>query len=193
MHATVVQILKLYAWEPSFQNSLIKTREKELDQVKRINIINALSNIAWFLCPYLVSYLPGESFTCRIIQLAKKPIVWRILSPSSLNLRRFPWIRLKIAVSIWPNEINYGANCRQFNEYNETNGNFWDNLIHLPVHQSSMQFLLTDLMVPFGSTVKARKIAVYLALVLLMTSSVGIFRRLRYVRFVVAPKCSDCG
>ena len=56
IHVTFPQILKLYAWEPSFQNSLIRTREKELDQVKRINIINALSNIAWFLCPYLVSH-----------------------------------------------------------------------------------------------------------------------------------------
>ena len=49
------QILKLYAWEPSFQQSVTEVREKELVHVRNINVINALTYISWFLMPFLVS------------------------------------------------------------------------------------------------------------------------------------------
>ena len=51
----IFQILKLYAWEPSFQQSVTEVRERELVHVRNINIINVLTYISWFLMPFLVS------------------------------------------------------------------------------------------------------------------------------------------
>lgn len=50
------QILKLYAWEPSFQASVGEIREKELSSVRTINLINALSHLCWFLLPFVVKF-----------------------------------------------------------------------------------------------------------------------------------------
>ncbi len=49
-----IKILKLYAWEPSFMKSLLQKRDKELHYIKVANLIMAVTNIGWYLCPFLV-------------------------------------------------------------------------------------------------------------------------------------------
>ena len=63
-------------------------------------------------------------------------------------------------------------------------GTFWDSLIHLSVHRSIC--INCE-----GQTIRC--IFFFFGLFSLMTSSAGIFSCLRYVRFVVASKRSDCG
>ena len=50
-----IKILKLYAWEPSFERQLLNHREKELQNIKMVNYINAFGSLCWLLAPYLVS------------------------------------------------------------------------------------------------------------------------------------------
>ena len=64
-------------------------------------------------------------------------------------------------------------------------GTFWDNLIHLSVHRSIC--INCE-----GQTIRCI-FFFFFGLFSLMTSSAGIFSCLRYVRFVVASKRSDCG
>ncbi len=50
-----MKIIKLYAWEPSFVRNLLQKRETELHYIKYANLIMAITNIGWFLCPLFVS------------------------------------------------------------------------------------------------------------------------------------------
>lgn len=49
------QILKLYAWEPSFIAKILQFRTRELLCLKKVNVVNAISLVTWILCPFLVS------------------------------------------------------------------------------------------------------------------------------------------
>ena len=50
-----VQVLKLYAWEKSFQQRILEIREEELRVLKKSQYLNAGSAIAFFTAPFLVS------------------------------------------------------------------------------------------------------------------------------------------
>ena len=50
----VLQVIKLYAWEIPFQRLISSTRRKELDQLKKIAIINAVSVFMWTSVPLMV-------------------------------------------------------------------------------------------------------------------------------------------
>lgn len=36
-----MKVLKLYAWEPSFEKSILETRDKEIDILKKMALFNA--------------------------------------------------------------------------------------------------------------------------------------------------------
>lgn len=42
-----MKVLKLYAWEPSFENLISETREKEIDTLKVAAIYNAITEFQW--------------------------------------------------------------------------------------------------------------------------------------------------
>jgi hypothetical protein len=48
-------VLKLYGWEPSFQEKVLEFRKKELDNLKTIAYLNACTVFVWTLVPYLGS------------------------------------------------------------------------------------------------------------------------------------------
>ena len=49
-----LQVLKLYAWEPSFKERIEGYRNKELVNLKWANILNALSAVFWNTSTYMV-------------------------------------------------------------------------------------------------------------------------------------------
>jgi len=49
-----IKVLKLYAWEPSFQEKVLAIRQKELDVLRRTAYLGALSTMAWTSAPFLV-------------------------------------------------------------------------------------------------------------------------------------------
>ncbi|KAJ6635066.1 Metal resistance protein YCF1 [Pseudolycoriella hygida] len=59
---TGMKVLKLYAWEPSFEKLVASTRNKEMNILKKIAILNAGSYFSWTLTPFLVSIVSYVTF-----------------------------------------------------------------------------------------------------------------------------------
>lgn len=68
-----IKVLKLYAWEPSFEQDVLTTRAKEMKVLLSIAMYNAASYFIWSLAPFLISMasfitfvLMGEILTPEI-------------------------------------------------------------------------------------------------------------------------------
>lgn len=57
-----MKVLKLYAWEPSFQASIEKIRNKELQIIRHAAIANAYVFLLWNLVPFMVTLLSFVTF-----------------------------------------------------------------------------------------------------------------------------------
>lgn len=51
-----IKVLKLYAWEPSFEAQISKIRNKEIQLLKQGALVNAGMSFIFAFTPYLVSY-----------------------------------------------------------------------------------------------------------------------------------------
>lgn len=51
-----IKVLKLYAWEPSFENQVQAIRDKEVAILKKTAILNAASSLIWSCAPFMVWY-----------------------------------------------------------------------------------------------------------------------------------------
>lgn len=49
-----IKVLKLYAWEPSFQEQVQKIREKEIKVLRHAAYLNAGTTFIWNCAPFLV-------------------------------------------------------------------------------------------------------------------------------------------
>ena len=76
-----IKILKLYAWEPSFERQLLSHREKELQNIKMVNYINAFGSLCWLLAPYLVSVTRQKSWYLSI----ENNLTWSYILNSALR------------------------------------------------------------------------------------------------------------
>ena len=52
----VPQVLKLYAWEPYFEEKLFEIRKKETDNLRIFWMLVAASNVLWICTPFVVSF-----------------------------------------------------------------------------------------------------------------------------------------
>lgn len=50
-----IKVLKLYAWEPSFEEQVLKIRAKEVAVLKQAAYLNAGTSFIWSCAPFLVS------------------------------------------------------------------------------------------------------------------------------------------
>ena len=60
-----VQVLKLYAWELSFQEKILEIRNKELRVLRKAAYLQAAASFSWTCAPFLV---------CAIILLKQKSV-----------------------------------------------------------------------------------------------------------------------
>ena len=51
-----IKVLKLYAWEPSFEEQILKIRDKEIKVLKEAAYLNAGTSFIWSCAPFLVHY-----------------------------------------------------------------------------------------------------------------------------------------
>ena len=49
------QVLKLYAWEPSFREKIREVRLKEVALLFKMAVLNTAMNLCWEMAPFLVS------------------------------------------------------------------------------------------------------------------------------------------
>lgn len=50
-----MKVLKLYAWEPSFEAQVLRIRDKEIKVLKEAAYLNAGTSFIWSCAPFLVS------------------------------------------------------------------------------------------------------------------------------------------
>ncbi|XP_053309482.1 ATP-binding cassette sub-family C member 3 [Spea bombifrons] len=93
-----IKVLKLYAWEPSFEQKVLEIRSKELNVLKKSAYLNALSTFAWTSAPFLVALTTFAVYVTvdeNNILDAEKAFV----SLSLFNILRFPLNMLPQVIS----------------------------------------------------------------------------------------------
>ncbi|KXS16473.1 P-loop containing nucleoside triphosphate hydrolase protein [Gonapodya prolifera JEL478] len=83
-----IKVIKLYAWERPFLQSISDVRQKELDTLKSYAYLSALQSFTWSCAPFLVSF---ATFALYSVTSSEPLTSTRIfVSLSLFNLLRFP-------------------------------------------------------------------------------------------------------
>jgi ATP-binding cassette, subfamily C (CFTR/MRP), member 1 len=82
-----IKVLKLYAWEPSFQELIENTRDKEIEKLKEAAMYNAATEFIWGLTPFLVSFV---SFTTFVMLGNRLDADIAFVSIALFNILRMP-------------------------------------------------------------------------------------------------------
>uniref|UniRef100_A0A8D0L774 MRP3 protein n=1 Tax=Sphenodon punctatus TaxID=8508 RepID=A0A8D0L774_SPHPU len=93
-----IKVLKLYAWEPSFEEKVLEIRKNELRVLRKAAYLNSLSTFAWVSAPFLVALTTFAVYVCvdeNNILDAEKAFV----SLSLFNILRFPLNMLPQVIS----------------------------------------------------------------------------------------------
>ncbi|XP_065214443.1 multidrug resistance-associated protein 1-like [Planococcus citri] len=93
-----IKVLKFYAWEPSFENQVLKIRDKENRVLKKQAYMNALIGFIWNSTPFLVSLLTFAVYALSSEEhvLDAKTV---FVSLSLFNILRFPLMALPMMIS----------------------------------------------------------------------------------------------
>ncbi|KAL5018705.1 hypothetical protein ScPMuIL_004427, partial [Solemya velum] len=93
-----IKVLKLYAWEPSFEKKILGIRNEELLVLKRAAYLNACNSFTWSCAPVLVSL---TTFAVYVLSDVKNVLDAEkaFVSLSLFNILRFP-------VAIFPQIIS---------------------------------------------------------------------------------------
>uniref|UniRef100_A0A4X2M7C2 ABC-type glutathione-S-conjugate transporter n=1 Tax=Vombatus ursinus TaxID=29139 RepID=A0A4X2M7C2_VOMUR len=94
-----IKVLKLYAWELSFSQMIEKIRQGELQVLRKMAFLNAVSTFTWFSAPFLVSLITFAVYVSvddKNILDAQKAFV----SLSLFNILKFPLNALPQVISI---------------------------------------------------------------------------------------------
>ncbi|XP_025074064.1 multidrug resistance-associated protein 1 isoform X5 [Pogonomyrmex barbatus] len=140
-----IKVLKLYAWEPSFEQQILKIRVKEIQVLKEAAYLNAGTSFIWSCAPFLVSLV---SFTTYVLIDEKNVLdsTTAFVSLSLFNILRFPLSMLPMMIGnivqayVSVKRINKFMNMEELNPNNVQhdpsdahaltieNGSFcWDN------------------------------------------------------------------
>ncbi|KAG6453078.1 multidrug resistance-associated protein 1 isoform X2 [Manduca sexta] len=57
-----IKVLKMYAWEPSFEDQVLKIRNKEMNVLKQTAYLNSATSFIWSCAPFLVTFLTFFTF-----------------------------------------------------------------------------------------------------------------------------------
>ncbi|XP_060803850.1 multidrug resistance-associated protein 1 isoform X3 [Amyelois transitella] len=57
-----IKVLKMYAWEPSFEDQVLKIRNKEMNVLKQTAYLNSATSFIWSCAPFLVTFLTFLTF-----------------------------------------------------------------------------------------------------------------------------------
>lgn len=93
-----IKVLKLYAWEPSFEQQILKIRNKEIKVLKEAAYLNSGTSFIWSCAPFLVSLVSFATYVYvddSHVLTSKKAFV----SLSLFNILRFPLSMLPMMIS----------------------------------------------------------------------------------------------
>jgi ATP-binding cassette subfamily C (CFTR/MRP) protein 1 len=84
-----IKSIKLYGWEKAFADKVLETRnDRELKMLKRIGIVQSISNFFWTSTPFFVAFATFATF----VVTSKRPLTSEIIFPaiSLFQLLSFP-------------------------------------------------------------------------------------------------------
>ncbi|XP_076239794.1 multidrug-Resistance like Protein 1 isoform X1 [Calliopsis andreniformis] len=84
-----IKVLKLYAWEPSFEEKILKIRTKEIKVLKEAAYLNAGISFIWSFAPFLVSLVSFATYIL-IDENNRLNSTIAFVSLSLFNILRFP-------------------------------------------------------------------------------------------------------
>ncbi|XP_045473553.1 multidrug resistance-associated protein 1-like isoform X4 [Harmonia axyridis] len=123
-----IKILKLYAWEPFFEDSIQGIRLKELFEMRRAAFMNAGSNFIWTCAPFLVSFVTFVTYVSidenNVLDATKA-----FTSISLFNILRFPMAMLPTLIS---NLAQTSVSLRRINEFMNSPELDINNVTHEP-------------------------------------------------------------
>ncbi|CAK9297871.1 unnamed protein product [Gordionus sp. m RMFG-2023] len=93
-----IKVIKLYAWELSFEDKILKIRDKEVAILKKIALLNAVTSFVWSCAPFLVSCVIFATYVLsnpKNILDAEKAFV----SLALFNLLHFPLSTLPMIIT----------------------------------------------------------------------------------------------
>ncbi|XP_026281245.2 multidrug resistance-associated protein 1 isoform X2 [Frankliniella occidentalis] len=108
-----MKVLKLYAWEPSFEDKILKIRDKEIKVLKQAAYLNAGTAFIWACAPFLVSLVSFATFVLvdeKNVLDSEKAFV----SLSLFNILRFPLSMLPMMIS---NLVQAAVSIKRINKY----------------------------------------------------------------------------
>lgn len=88
-----MKVLKLYAWEPSFEKLILEVRQREIDNIRKAAIYNAGIYFVWTIVPFLVSFASYVTFVLMGNTLDANIV---FVSLSLFNVLSFPMTMCKI-------------------------------------------------------------------------------------------------
>ncbi|XP_015591556.1 multidrug resistance-associated protein 1 isoform X6 [Cephus cinctus] len=111
-----IKVLKLYAWEPSFEQQILKIRNKELQVLKEAAYLNAGTSFIWSCAPFLVSLVSFATF----VFIDEKNVLdstTAFVSLSLFNILRFPLSMLPMMIT---NIIQAAVSVKRINKFMNT-------------------------------------------------------------------------
>ncbi|XP_076389766.1 multidrug-Resistance like Protein 1 isoform X2 [Megachile rotundata] len=84
-----IKVLKLYAWEPSFEEQILKIRTKEIKVLKETAYLNSGTSFIWSFAPFLVSLVSFATYVL-IDENNRLDSSVAFVSLSLFNILRFP-------------------------------------------------------------------------------------------------------
>ncbi|XP_021203914.2 multidrug resistance-associated protein 1 isoform X3 [Bombyx mori] len=108
-----IKVLKMYAWELSFQGQIDQVRNKELNILKKVIYLDSLTSLTWSATPFLVSL---TSFGCFILVNDSESLDSKKLfvALSLFNILRYPLMMLPNTIS---NIVQTSVSIKRLNKF----------------------------------------------------------------------------
>jgi ATP-binding cassette subfamily C (CFTR/MRP) protein 1 len=108
-----IKVLKLYAWEPSFEQQILKIRDKEIKVLKEAAYLNAGTSFIWSCAPFMVALTSFATFVL-VDENNKLDAETAFVSLSLFNILRFPLSMLPMLIS---NMVQTGVSVKRINKF----------------------------------------------------------------------------
>ncbi|XP_033149992.1 LOW QUALITY PROTEIN: multidrug resistance-associated protein 1 [Drosophila busckii] len=108
-----IKVLKLYAWEPSFEKQVLDIRDKEIATLRSTAYLNASTSFLWSCAPFLVSLVTFATYVLideNNVLDAQKTFV----SLSLFNILRFPLTMLPMMIT---NLVQTQVSVKRINKF----------------------------------------------------------------------------
>ncbi|XP_059617015.1 multidrug resistance-associated protein 1 isoform X2 [Phlebotomus argentipes] len=108
-----IKVLKLYAWEPSFEDQVLKIRTKEVQVLKEQAYLNAGTSFIWSCAPFLVALITFATYVL-VDEANVLDASTAFVSLSLFNILRFPLSMLPMLIS---NMVQTSVSVKRINKF----------------------------------------------------------------------------